>query len=504
MTVQSIQQPVAAKTMASPSQGLLQRPCACGGSAGLSGECEDCAIKKLLGQPLQKKWQIGAPDDEYEQEADRVADQVMRMPDTSVHHEARSSSSMPLVQRTVGAGRAGVGAAPAIVHDVLSSPGQPLDQSVRNFFEPRFAHDFGRVRIHADTQSGESARAIDALAYTSGRAIVFAAGHYAPHTSSGRRLLAHELAHTLQQGGLQTSSRLQRQCATGSACAGPIPGDPGRFNASEHMDEEPDRSERERESREDPAAVTRSGHGRRAVHLESLAAAERMDLSGVYGIFVDLDMSPGSGATSGQCRSLEGMVPRFSGPRHARCVFVPDELEVSAGEAMATPAPDAVGGYPRRDWVQWIREIFAHESQHIRFDTAPHPEVEGGSCSRSTALYVDSTGYAYDVDFYLSELSAILAEFNPIFESVRRHTRSGAYGELLDNLRDAYGPNLLNPHESISGILTALRCHCECGDVDALVRDTFVFTSSGWSSTTRGVFVDFVQSRYPILQWPDT
>ncbi|HEX7288140.1 MAG TPA: DUF4157 domain-containing protein [Candidatus Angelobacter sp.] len=88
--------------------------------------------------------------------------------------------------------------APPIVHQVLNSPGQPLDTSTRSFFEPRFGHDFSKVRVHTDDRAAESARAVNALAYTVGRDVVFAAGQYVPHTHAGSRLLAHELAHSLQ------------------------------------------------------------------------------------------------------------------------------------------------------------------------------------------------------------------------------------------------------------------------------------------------------------------
>lgn len=91
------------------------------------------------------------------------------------------------------------GSVPPLVHQVLQSSGTPLDSSTRGFFERRFGHAFGNVRVHADAQAGESARAVNALAYTVGNDVVFAAGMYAPHTSAGRELLAHELTHTLQQ-----------------------------------------------------------------------------------------------------------------------------------------------------------------------------------------------------------------------------------------------------------------------------------------------------------------
>src|SRR5688572_33445346 len=94
----------AAKAAAPPqashsSSLLLQRTCACGGSAGISGECEPCHSKRLLGKPLQAKLRIGEADDEYEREADRVADEVMRMPDTPVHSASAYAAGVPLVRR---------------------------------------------------------------------------------------------------------------------------------------------------------------------------------------------------------------------------------------------------------------------------------------------------------------------------------------------------------------------------------------------------------------------
>jgi hypothetical protein len=91
-------------------------------------------------------------------------------------------------------------AAPPIVDEVLRSPGQPLDSTTRAFMEPRFGFDFSGVRVHTDRSALESAHAVSAQAYTVGQHIVFGAGRYAPGTEAGHRLLAHELAHTIQQG----------------------------------------------------------------------------------------------------------------------------------------------------------------------------------------------------------------------------------------------------------------------------------------------------------------
>ncbi len=104
-----------------------------------------------------------------------------------------------LLMRSAAGGGHGPATAPPIVDEVLSAGGQPLDRQTRSFMEARFGHDFGRVRIHADARAAESARAVNAHAYTVGAHIAFAPGRFAPTTADGRRLLAHELAHTIQQ-----------------------------------------------------------------------------------------------------------------------------------------------------------------------------------------------------------------------------------------------------------------------------------------------------------------
>lgn len=94
-----------------------------------------------------------------------------------------------------------------LVQDVLRSSGQPLDGTTRSFMESRFGEDFSQVRVHTDAKAAESARAVNASAYTVGQNVVFANGQYTPSQNSGLRLLAHELTHTIQQGtGSQTNS----------------------------------------------------------------------------------------------------------------------------------------------------------------------------------------------------------------------------------------------------------------------------------------------------------
>lgn len=150
-----------------PARGtLLRRKCACGGNSGSESECEECKKQEVL----QRRQAIG------------------REP----------------------------GGVPPVVHDVLRSPGQPLDRRARAFLEPRFGHDFSKVRVHTDARAAESAQAVNALAYTVGRHVVFGPGQYGWQTKVGRHLLAHELAHVVQQSAASTAAV---PLTIGNACA---------------------------------------------------------------------------------------------------------------------------------------------------------------------------------------------------------------------------------------------------------------------------------------------
>jgi len=162
---------------------------------------------RAVGRLVQAKLRVGRPGDRFEQEADRVADQVMRMPAGA----APAAIAAPRISRkcaecekeeklqTKPAGSGPTAEAPASVYEVLHLPGQPLDSAPRAFMEPRFGRDFNQVRVHTGRDAAESSRFMNAVAYTVGRDIVFGRGQYAPHTEPGRRLIAHELAHVVQQ-----------------------------------------------------------------------------------------------------------------------------------------------------------------------------------------------------------------------------------------------------------------------------------------------------------------
>lgn len=112
-----------------------------------------------------------------------------------------SSGPPAVVQRAALSGAMAPRTAPSILHDLLNSSGQQLDSATRAFFEPRFGYALSHVRVHSDPLAAYSAESIQSRAYTLGNNIVFGGGEYRPHSESGRRLLAHELAHVVQQSG---------------------------------------------------------------------------------------------------------------------------------------------------------------------------------------------------------------------------------------------------------------------------------------------------------------
>lgn len=163
---------------------------------------------------MQAKLAIGASDDPLEREADRVADQVLALPTHPV-----VESAVQRIQRFAGQPAAQAEAAPESVERVLAGSGRPLDTALRHDMEQRFGHDFSRVRVHSDGTAGQSAREVNANAYTAGHNIVFGASQFAPATREGRRLLAHELTHVIQQG--RGGAALRREVRGPKATATP-------------------------------------------------------------------------------------------------------------------------------------------------------------------------------------------------------------------------------------------------------------------------------------------
>lgn len=168
-------------------------------------------------QLVQPKLEVGAVNDPLEDEADRVADQVTTMPEgavaisTSAAEEGRvqrlcAGCEEEVQRKSDGAGgsvsRPAASASEKTIRSLTG--GSPLSASERAYFEPRFGRDFSAVRVHHDATAGVAARSIGARAFTLGGDIAFAPGEYAAGTGEGRRLLAHELTHVMQQAGART------------------------------------------------------------------------------------------------------------------------------------------------------------------------------------------------------------------------------------------------------------------------------------------------------------
>ena len=197
---------------------------------------------------------IGPPDDPLEREADRIAAQItsglgnptepsqahtglgLRLQRTCAcggAGECEACKKKPMLQRTpTGAGVRGHTSAPStvppIVHEALRSPGRPLDAATRAFMEPGLGRNFGHVQVHTDALAEQSATEIHARAYTVGRDIVFARNQFSPSTPEGKKLLAHELVHVVQQsGGATAIQRAPAIAGGGTAVTGVVSGGPG-------------------------------------------------------------------------------------------------------------------------------------------------------------------------------------------------------------------------------------------------------------------------------------
>jgi hypothetical protein len=201
------------------------------------------AAQELLRRAgMQAKLAITHPNDPEEREADQVAERVMRMHGGAISSPCSCAESGEMCegchkkqQGTVARKAESTGAVTGdfpFVSEVLHSPGEPLDSETRAFFEPRFGVDFSSVRVHRDATAAVSARSVNALAFTAGPHTVFNLGQYQPSSLPGRRLLAHELAHVVQQTPRPTAIARQQGPSDaglpGGVSTPPVPQNPSQ------------------------------------------------------------------------------------------------------------------------------------------------------------------------------------------------------------------------------------------------------------------------------------
>ena len=268
-----------------------------------------------------------------------------------------------------------VGAVPAVVHRALGSPGVPLDASTRGFMESRFGHDFARVRVHHDPLADESARAVHANAYTVGRDIVFASGRYEPLTPKGRQLLAHELAHVMQQGqdiappsALRVAPQSTPEEAEAEAAAamatGPRSGARGPSRASSHT-VAVQREETGDEKKPEPPAGGMPSYQLQldpaiqaqalALQTQGLLDPTRVRLS-LFQLNYDsiLGSAPPPWLTAPSLPKPPDLVPRGAGPETPRAAGAGDVLKAlmkvpAVDQALTTLQTEATGRL-KADW----------------------------------------------------------------------------------------------------------------------------------------------------------
>ena len=442
----------------------------------LPGSRESCGIPIYppAAATIQTKLAISQPGDAYEQEADRVSEHVMKMPAPKVQRKCACGGECPKCQtessnqehphlqmKRIGSSDLGHTEAPPIVHDVLRSPGQPLDFSARSFFEPRFSHDFSGVRVHTDERAVESADAMNAAAYTSGQHVVFGKGRYGP------ALLAHELTHVVQQSASSDSQLVQRACLGADKCPKPEQAETGtaaEFGKSVSAEEATGRQELK--ARLQPKQPKSGSHGGRAETVTALARKHVPDdLKLVHGIFVDERASKRIGGRIMGCMDWVKQnlpentpVPEFENATH-RCVFVSKEYEAEAAEY--DRGADTVGGRPREEWLIDMKTRLTHEATHERFLTAEFPfPQKTGLCSRAM------------LKSELSEMAAKISEFPHIASNPKTKAN------WFTHQATTHGENL-------PGTIRAIRCKCECQDADALIRAGFDLASASWSEDTK-------------------
>jgi hypothetical protein len=441
---------------------------------------------------MQTKLTLNAPGDIYEQEADRAC---------QVEQEHEN-----LQTERVDASSSGQTAAPPIVHEALRSPGQALDPATRAFMEPRFGHDFSHVRVHTDELAAESAAAVGALAYTVGPDVVFARAQYSPPSASRRRLLAHELAHVVQQRPGSPATLRRTPCLHGSDCKD-IPGDTGRFVERifgthggvtvtfGHVEVlTPDPSA----PAGTPATPPPSRQGLPAAAVRKLVESSAFKLPPeASGPFIDEGLTAEAAAAAPACKDFPGGIPKGA-PKDGCCMQVYPEMENRAAELLKAKSPRTAA--QNAEALKIISTVL-HEAEHCHFNFSP---ITGkklpaeADCNLDTVVFHGpTTKFDFNVKFYLSEMSARIAEFPPYFQNFKASPTKANH----DLLHQKELEIALNKDESIRGIIHGLKCACSCETVDRFTEEAVNNAMDSWPKDQAEKFLEAMARIMPSW-WP--
>ena len=427
---------------------------------------------------------------------------------------------------------------PPVVHEVLGSPGQSLDQETREFFEPRFGHDFskvsvrsapntihttltvsqpgdvyereaelvadtamrtpsmepsdereqqhkhtfGQIRVHTDARAAESAQAVNALAYTVGHHIVFNSGRYSPHSAQGLHLLAHELVHTAQQAPVIARKPAASPCLSAAACKKVKY--PSMVLAEAERESEARRYKRKILCENRLPGCRADRHGNPAVETEKLLRSYNPSrLAFTNGIFIDRDMERDFKALTIYCNEF---MPPIASTGH--CITVPIETEEEAKEFNTTTGPRTIGGKSRDEWREKTMEVLVHEAEHTRFRTIQGEEhqlrlVPGGVPTLlGKARPTCSKDYYRQIDIVsaMNELGSRLQEF-PMRKAYIESNVALSKAEREAEMEEWRDHRIRDPEQSITASLRTARCLCGCNDANDLIRETIRFATASWT-----------------------
>lgn len=496
LSIRSSAQPI--RTLAPTSAGILQRKCACGSSANLGSECEEC---KKKGETLQRQ-ATSAPGTGRSTMPPAVHD-VLRSPGQGLSPGARQFFE-PRLGRAVTTMQGGVIPVSGVSELTMTEPGDHYEQEADRFADevvqtgagllsasrsPLF--DLSSIRIHTDQSAAGAAAAVNAHAFTVGQHVVFGSGSYDPDSLSGLRLIAHELAHTVQQPpGLarqhkddDPANRPLRPhdpsphfspvgaCYGSAICRDLIT--PTKLLAQAATDPQ---NKQKREQRKqvcqkkppDPACMA-DGHGSTATQTEKLLRSFDANRPGPgVKILVDKDLEQDFGALTIPC---DKFMPPTTG---TSCITVPETMEKEAAQFNTTMDP-TISGKERGLWRERTLEILVHESEHVRF----HAAFQGGGL-----LAQEPSCANKDSRSAMNELVAMLSEFPLRMERIRTSVGLSAE-DRQEELNEWRNHRILGTHQSITVSLRTVRCVCNCDDANKMIRETVEFAMASWTQEQR-------------------